>query len=429
MVRTLGLVAVIALAAIAMTSGSVEREREREHDTDSRRKVSGVHRAGPKELAVRDRWARDEAAKLRAKHRDAASVPATTWVSLGPTEAFAEFNDLPIPGIDSGRPNTIAVDPRDPNVVYMAVSGGGVWKSFDFLSATGATWSPLSDNLPDLAVGAFAIDTANPDTIYVGAGDFVDASGNTVTKSGDGGGTWGDPVELSGMYATGVAAKPTNVRSLGVQGQLVLAGTDAGLFVSTDGASTFALVDLPNSTGGKQLLDAIWSIAPTGGGAWVLSDVRACDAAATSVPVFSGVDASSSCTAGNDGEVWTSADGMTWKQSTLPFSANVGRITLAAGPTTNPATTVVYAFVADVAMDKTVAFWRSDDGGKTFVNATGTLARPTLPFDDGEGDIFQDCADLDIGHDQSWYNQAIVVDPTNPAHVLLGGNLVRRAHR
>jgi hypothetical protein len=30
---------------------------------------------------------------------------------------------------------------------------------------------------------------------------------------------------------------------------------------------------------------------------------------------------------------------------------------------------------------------------------------------------------MNIGHDQSWYNQSVSVDPTNPDHVLVGGNL------
>ena len=80
-----------------------------------------------------DRVARAESQKLAARRFAARpSVPATTWVSLGPTDAPQEINYYKIDAVDSGRPNNIVVDPRDANVVYIAASGGGVWKTFDF---------------------------------------------------------------------------------------------------------------------------------------------------------------------------------------------------------------------------------------------------------------------------------------------------------
>src|SRR5439155_21678147 len=49
-----------------------------------------------------------------------------------------------------------------------------------------------------------------------------------------------------------------------------------------------------------------------------------------------------------------------------------------------------------------------------FDAATGSLANATSSTD---------CNSMDVGHDQSWYNQAIAVDPTNDANVIVGGNL------
>jgi hypothetical protein len=88
-----------------------------------------------------------------------------------------------------------------------------------------------------------------------------------------------------------------------------------------------------------------------------------------------------------------------------------GRTAIAAGKG-DPNSTVVWAFVGAVDGSSTIGFWRSADSGRTWVDATGTLANPT-----------GDQADLDFGHDQTWYNQSIVVDPTNPNNVLVGGNL------
>ncbi len=367
---------------------------------------------------MRDRVARAEAAKLAYKKFAALpSVPSTTWVNLGPTDAPQEFNYFEINGVDSGRPNNIVVDPRDPNVVYMAVSGGGVWKSFDFQSSS-PHWAPTMDMQPNLAVGSLALDPDNPDTLFVGNGDFVDASGDTILKSTDGGGTWAAPVVLQGMSPGGFMAHAGAIRQIGVKGSLVLAATDVGLFASNDGGATFALVDLPNGSAGM-LAESMWSVAQVGGGAWVAAGQPACGPGQAPPWVYYGFDAGTQCPAGNNTALWRSTDGMTWTQVTqTPPAAGTGRTTLAVGSTSDPAHTRVYAFVGSVDGQTTVGFWRSDDGGQTYVNATGTLANPTLA---SNGD--NTCTDLNVGHDQTWYNQAIVVDPTNPDNVLVGGNL------
>jgi hypothetical protein len=410
-------------------AGETERD-ERGGETDSRRLDPGTHRAGPAELAVRNRVALDESRKLQQRTRLRAqaalpSVPATTWVSLGPTSALDEFNFVDIAGVDSGRLNTILVDPRDPNVVYIAASGGGVWKSFNFLSPSGATWSPATDTLPNLAVGALAMDDAHPDTLFAGNGDFVDGSGNTIVKSVDGGGTWGTPValpdrSLPGGFAIGVGA----VRALAVRGNQVLAGTDIGLYTSNDGGETFTGVDLPN-VNNALLTESIWSILPTGNGHWVASGVHGCDPSSGPPPLAQGVDpgqidaSGAICAQGANGEIWVSADGMSWSRAVTPAATGIGRLTLATGAATNPASTVVYAYVGSTDGFKTLGFWRSKDGGATWVNATGTLPNPSLAPPGSTAD----CEGLDLGHDQTWYNQAIVVDPTNPDHVVVGGNL------
>jgi hypothetical protein len=394
---------------------------------DSRWRGPGTHRADAAELAVRDRVARVESAKIERQRRARfaaalPSVPATTWVNVGPTDAPLEFNYYQIAGVDSGRPNGILVDPRDPNVVYVGVSGGGLWKSYDFLSSGGPTWNPAYDTGPNIAIGAMAIDHDNPDVLYIGTGDFIDASGDTMVKSSDGGGTWSDPVQLTGLYPDGTPAKVGSVRSIAVQGDLVFAGTDAGLFQSTDGGATFALVDLPNP-GGVKLAEQVWTVAPLGGTAWIASGMTACDVGMPPTGPF-GSDPGPSCTYGNNAAVWRTDDGVSWNNITaLPMTTGTGRTALATGAAIDPATTVAYLYVGSPFGDKTVGFWHSKDGGRTWQDATGMLANPSLSYPDGMGGTTADCGTMDIGHGQSWYNQAIVVDPTNADHVLVGGNL------
>jgi hypothetical protein len=396
---------------------------ERRHER--RRVRPNVYRASAEELALRNRVVAAEAAKVQARERQlrlalAPSVPGQTWVPLGPTDAIHQYNAVLYNGVDSGRPSAILVDPRDSNIVYVAVSGGGVWKTFDFLSPTGPTWMPLTDTQPNMAVGSLAMDPANPDKLYLASGDAFDVSGNTVQTSSDGGGSWSTPVTLAGTYPApnSFNAAVRDIRSLAVQGTTVLAGTNVGLFRSTDGGASFTLVDLPNPAG-RTLTESIWSVVSVGGGAWVVSGVTGCSDTSGPPPIYQGAAAGTACPAGNYAAIWRSTDGATWTQVTVPAATGTGRVTLAAGGTANPATTPVYAYVGATDGLSTLGFWRSLDGGKTWANATGTLANPTLVVPGGS----RDCESTNLGHDQTWYNQAIVVDPTNPDHVLAGGNL------
>ncbi len=437
--RNLLVAALTCASALAVASDVAPRNQSSASSPQHRKskphlRLTASHRLSPVELTARNHAAQVESQRIRlqtAKIRgqrtgtpNAVSVASGNWVSLGPTDALSEYNGSDINGVDSGRPNSILVDPRDPNIVYMAVSGGGVWKSFDFLSAAGPTWSPLTDDLPNLAVGALTMDPANPDTLYLGAGDAYDTAGNTVQKTTDGGATWSTPVALSGTYPApnGFSADVSDIRAIGARGDLVLAGTNVGLFKSTDGGATFALVDLPNANN-KVLTESIWSVTHVGNGQWVASGVTGCDETAGPPPIAGGQDPGGACTEGNLGIIWHSTDGATWTQETTPTATGMGRLTLAAGDSSDPTKTVVYAFVGSVDGFSTVGFWRSADGGVTWADATGTLANPTFQYPTGPGTFDADCLTTDVGHGQTWYNQAIVVDPTNSDHVLVGGNL------
>src|SRR5206468_2922096 len=76
------------------------------------------------------------------------------WTELGPLN-------------QAGRMRSLAIDPRDENVVYAAAAGGGLWKTTD----GGTTWSPLTDALASLSSGAVAIDSSAPDSVYFGTGE------------------------------------------------------------------------------------------------------------------------------------------------------------------------------------------------------------------------------------------------------------------
>jgi hypothetical protein len=414
----------IAIALIARSRAPVGPRAPAAHrvEAEDAHGPLGVRRAGAAELAVTNRAALAESAKIHARaaglRAHAATVAGSTWVSLGPTEGDIEQIDQ-LRDIVSGRINDIVVDPRDPNVVYLATSGGGVWKSFDAWSASGAHWLALSDAEPSLAAGALAIDPDHPDTLYLGNGDFFHTAGNTVSKTGDGGTTWSAPVALEGTYPSGFVSRVTGLRSIGVHGDHVIAGTDAGLYVSSDAGAHFALVDLPNRSG-NVLPEAIWTVLHLGKDHWIASGVTGCDETTAPLPPRTpGQDAGPGCRDGNNGEVWSSNDGVTWTLAAVPRPTGAGRIELAAGHAGSPEATIVYAYVDAIDHSRTLGYWRSNNGGQSWRDATGHLANPTMPSPGYEGD----CPTTDLAQFQGWYDQAIAVDPYNPDHVLIGGRL------
>jgi hypothetical protein len=98
---------------------------------------------------------------------------AEGWISIGPFGL-----EIPNQDVINGQANTLAVDPRDANIIYLGAAEGGVWKTRD----GGGSWISLTDTqlvrtLGDgtlkgtMSIGALAIDPGKPQTVYAGTGD------------------------------------------------------------------------------------------------------------------------------------------------------------------------------------------------------------------------------------------------------------------
>lgn len=107
------------------------------------------------------------------------------------------------PGNIGGRIDVLTVDPTDENTIYAGATNGGIFKTTD----GGASWNPIFDDQPYLAIGAISLDPDNSNILYAGTGDrnFTGNSflGNGVYKSEDAGENW----ENIGLEQTGAVTE------------------------------------------------------------------------------------------------------------------------------------------------------------------------------------------------------------------------------
>ncbi|MBL7960305.1 glycoside hydrolase [bacterium] len=80
--------------------------------------------------------------------------------------------------------------PQEPNVFYIGVNNGGVWKTNDY----GRTWFPVFDDQPTGSIGDIVVAPSDPNVIYVATGEGLQrpdlSVGNGIYKSTDAGKTW-----------------------------------------------------------------------------------------------------------------------------------------------------------------------------------------------------------------------------------------------
>ncbi len=304
-----------------------------------------------------------------------------TWVNLGP---FSNLVDEAYPDVDSGRVTGLLTHPFDPKILYLATSGGGLFKCMNADLGTDQDWiwHPLTDALPwassagTLAVGAVAMSPVDPEVIYLGMGDAHGAEARGFFRSGDGGTTWSPSSGLGAMTRT-YCIFPVN-------GDVVLVGGNDGLKRSVDGGRSFAPVALGGNPPGK-----VWSL------------VR-----------FSALDLACSLQVDSPasvGTLWHSHDGgATWTQASLSGIDPI-RITLATSATNNQ----IGWGLAQVLGVVERGLLKTEDQGRSWAFHYA-IEQP--------GGLFQGIGADMLGYDstQGFYNQGLAVDPENVNRVFIG---------
>ena len=256
----------------------------------------------------------------------------------------------------AGRTVGISGVADQPNVFYIGVNNGGVWKTTDY----GHTWKPIFDAENTGSVGDVAVAPSNSNVIYVGSGEGIQrpdlSIGNGLYKSSDAGKTWSNMGLHDAQQIGGISIDPKNENRIFVAalGHPYGPNKERGVYRSLDGGKTLEQVlYIDENTGAVQVLidpnhtnivfATIWAArqGPWENGAW-------------------------------DGEasgLYKSMDGgSTWKKITKGFPTTkedgLGRIGFTIAPSNSNR---MYATV-DAA--KKGGIYRSDDGGESWYMLT-----------------------------------------------------------
>jgi photosystem II stability/assembly factor-like uncharacterized protein len=299
-------------------------------------------------------------------------------------------------GLSTGRIPALAADPVDPNVIYVATAGGGVWKT----DTGGAHWTPLTDTQSTLYMGAIAVAPSDRFTIYAGTGEANYGpskialrrenifSGRGVLKSTDGGGTWSllgsdvfyrrtiskiviDPNDENTVYAT-----------VGIQAYDGLPG-NTGVWKSIDGGQTWNLAvnGLPNYTANDPITDLVM-------------DPSNDQHLYVAVGNPNGSQANGVFQTFDGGDNWSPAGNF----PTGVTDTRIGRITLAIS-SSSPGT--LFAAVANTGANASLkGMYKTTDGGTTWTLLTN-LPNYMGPYGD--------------------YNTSLAIDPATPNTIYAGG--------
>jgi photosystem II stability/assembly factor-like uncharacterized protein len=151
-------------------------------------------------------------------------TPSANWECLGPNN-------------QGGRVISHAFDPNDIETLWVGSASGGLWKTND----GGATWNAMTDQIPNLAIGAVAIKPNDTNVMLIGTGEGYLLSpwfqyGIGVLRSTDGGNTWNTTnltvVDSLQFGCLGFAWDPINTNN-------VYLATTFGIYRSSDAGVTW----------------------------------------------------------------------------------------------------------------------------------------------------------------------------------------------
>ena len=245
--------------------------------------------------------------------------------------------------------------PQQPNVFYIGVNNGGVWKTTDY----GRTWVPIFDDQPTGSVGDVVVAPSNPNVIYVASGEGIQrpdlSIGDGIYKSTDAGKTWLNTGIRDGQQIGGLAIDSHNENRVfaAVLGHPYGPNTERGVFRTLDGGKNW---------------ERIFYIDENTGAAQVVLDPRNSNIVYADLWAARQGPWENGAWQGPGSGLYKSVDGgSTWKKLTkgLPtFEQGLGRIGFCIAPS-DPSR--MYATVDSPQLG---GIYRSDDAGESWYRTT-----------------------------------------------------------
>lgn len=240
------IVVFIAIFVIVQRTGNTIRTPEHSEGTMEEREG----RTGA--MAALDFWTRSRAypdadipadkyyraytsAKRSQKEISLGATTSTIWDPIGPINL-------------AGRSISVALNPLNPNTIYLGTASGGLWKSLT--GGLGGDWVQVKLGYPALGISAIVIDPTDTNTIYLGTGEVYRYTGSLgglvvrttrgsygigILKTTNGGSTWTKSLDWTYQQQTGIQAikmDPTNHNVL-------WAATTDGIMKTTDGGANW----------------------------------------------------------------------------------------------------------------------------------------------------------------------------------------------
>ncbi len=174
----------------------------------------------------------------------AIAVATTDLPGQGDASLYASLQWRMIGPFRAGRTVGASGVRGQPNVFYVGVNNGGVWKTTDF----GLTWTPIFDDQPTGSIGDLAVAPSNPNVVYVGTGEGLQrpdlSTGDGVYKSTDAGKTWRHLGLRDGQQIGGIIVDPRDENRIfvAVLGHPYGPNPERGVYRSTNGGETFEKV-------------------------------------------------------------------------------------------------------------------------------------------------------------------------------------------
>ena len=173
------------------------------------------------------------------------------------TKVLTEMQWRNVGPFRGGRTLAVSGVPSQPNVFYIGVVNGGVWKTND----VGRTWQPIFDREPTGSIGAIEVAPSDPNIIYVASGEGLhrpDLSvGDGIYKSTDGGATWTHLGLRDGQQIAQLAIDPRDPNRIfaAVAGHPYGPNSERGIYRSIDGGQSFEKVLYKNENiGGSDVI-------------------------------------------------------------------------------------------------------------------------------------------------------------------------------